>query len=102
MFHVFAETSLLWPFFPPTNIFKFASPPPLALNLYLEKLGEFIPRPLYGLRKILSFSICFYRDLKEIQDLCSSTGLYKDLEEIQDLNSCIGLYRDLEKFRAPL
>ena len=34
MFYVFAELSLLWQFFPPTVIFKSASPP---LNLYLVK-----------------------------------------------------------------
>ena len=82
MYYVFAETSLLWPFLPPTNIFKSRAP----LNSYLEKCPEFLPRPLYGLRKISSSFIC----------------LYRDLEEIQDSSSSIGLHRDLEKFRAPL
>ena len=79
MFHVFAEPSLLWPFFPPTLIFKFASPP---VNSYLEKFREFLPRPLYGLGKISSSSIGLYMDLEEIQDSSSSIGLNKDLEEI--------------------
>ena len=61
------------------------------VNSYSKNVLEFLPRPLYGLKKISTSSIGLYKDLEEIQDSSSSIGTIS--------SSSIGLYMDLEEIR---